>query len=359
MRPRVCLNMIVRDESAVIERCLHSVRPFIDAWVIVDTGSTDDTPARVAAALEGIPGGLHHRPWRNFADNRNEALELARAQAEYLLFIDADETLEVPSGEVLPALDGAAYSFETCYADLAYDRVGLVATRLPWRWHGVVHEYLDAGVPVAQPRLPGFRIRVRTDGARSRDPDKYLKDAALLEAALADDPANARNRFYLAQSYRDAGRLQDALLHYQQRAAQAGWDEETWYARYQCAVLLEGLQATRAEVTAAYLEAWEQRPSRAEPLVRLARHCRLAGAWQSAYLFAREAVALPPSGDRLFVEVAVHAWWSRDELALAAYYTGRTEEAAHLWRSLLAAPALPESERPRIERNLAFTRSGA
>ena len=42
---RLCLNMIVRDESAVIERCLASVRPHVDHWVIVDTGSVDDTRA--------------------------------------------------------------------------------------------------------------------------------------------------------------------------------------------------------------------------------------------------------------------------------------------------------------------------
>jgi glycosyltransferase involved in cell wall biosynthesis len=39
----VCLNMIVKNESKVIERCLRSVKGCIDYWVIVDTGSTDDT----------------------------------------------------------------------------------------------------------------------------------------------------------------------------------------------------------------------------------------------------------------------------------------------------------------------------
>ena len=62
----ICLNMIVRDEAAVIERCLASVRPYIDSWVIVDTGSLDDTPARIVSTMAGVPGELHHRAWRNF-----------------------------------------------------------------------------------------------------------------------------------------------------------------------------------------------------------------------------------------------------------------------------------------------------
>lgn len=65
-RARACLNMIVRIESAVIERCLASVRGHIDAWVIVDTGSTDDTKEKIRDALKGIPGALHECLWRNF-----------------------------------------------------------------------------------------------------------------------------------------------------------------------------------------------------------------------------------------------------------------------------------------------------
>jgi hypothetical protein len=30
----LCLCMIVKDEAAIIERCLRSVRPFISTWVI-------------------------------------------------------------------------------------------------------------------------------------------------------------------------------------------------------------------------------------------------------------------------------------------------------------------------------------
>ncbi len=37
------LSMIVKDESHVITRVLNSVTPYIDYWVIVDTGSTDGT----------------------------------------------------------------------------------------------------------------------------------------------------------------------------------------------------------------------------------------------------------------------------------------------------------------------------
>lgn len=72
--------MIVKNESHVIEPLLCSVAPFIDTWTIVDTGSDDGTPERIGRVMAelGIPGYLHHRSWRNFGENRTEALELAR-----------------------------------------------------------------------------------------------------------------------------------------------------------------------------------------------------------------------------------------------------------------------------------------
>jgi glycosyltransferase involved in cell wall biosynthesis len=355
---RICLNMIVRNEVAVIARCLASVKPWIDCWAIVDTGSTDGTQEIVRESMRDLPGELHERPWRNFGHNRSEALELARSRADYLLFIDADETLGAAPGAAWPALSEPAYSLEARFGELRYDRVSMVDTRLPWRWVGVLHEYLDAGKPVAQPRVPGFWIEVRAEGARSRDPAKYEKDAAILEAALAGDPENARYAFYLAQSHRDAGKLQLARQWYEKRASMGGWDEEAWYARFQAARLAELLGDESVRVTSGYLGAYEARPARAEPLVALARYFRFRHEWNSAYLFANVARAIPMPQDRLFVDATAYGWWGQDELALAAFYTGRRAEAARIWESLLAGAQLPASERPRIEKNLGFT-SGA
>ena len=41
--PRICLNMIVKNEEKIICRLLKSVLPLIDTYCICDTGSTDNT----------------------------------------------------------------------------------------------------------------------------------------------------------------------------------------------------------------------------------------------------------------------------------------------------------------------------
>ena len=80
----ICLNMIVKNESHVIEDTLESLYHVIDTYCIVDTGSTDNTVELILNFMEskGIDGKILHRPWVNFAHNRNEALAAARGMAD-------------------------------------------------------------------------------------------------------------------------------------------------------------------------------------------------------------------------------------------------------------------------------------
>ena len=359
---QLCLSMIVRNEAAVIARCLDSVRHLIGAWAIVDTGSSDGTQAMVRERLADLPGELIERPWVDFATNRNQALELARGHGDYALIIDADEIIELDRAVAFPQrLDAAAYYLRQRLADgeFEYRSAKLLRHDAGWRWHGVLHEY-----PAVQPTprielLDGLRVRSFPDGARSQRPqrEKYLADVAVLEDALQREPDHARYAFYLAQSLRDAGENARALQAYRRRIAMGGWDEEVWYARFQVAVLLEREGADAAAIIDAYLSAWDARPTRAEPLCELARYLRLKQRYASAYVHARAAAEIPLPADLLFLDLSVHRWRARDEQSIAAYYIGRHAESAALCDALLADPALPASERERVAANARFGRS--
>ena len=105
--------MLVKNEAPVIARCLASVRPLIDHWVVVDAGSTDGTPDIVRNVLSDIPGELHQRPWVDFGHNRSEALRLAQEHGDYTLMIDAGEVLELPPGFRMPHLNADSYVIES------------------------------------------------------------------------------------------------------------------------------------------------------------------------------------------------------------------------------------------------------
>lgn len=357
MKPTVCLNMIVKDEAAVIRRCLESVRPLIDTWVILDTGSTDGTQDVIREVFADLPGALHERPWKGFDVSRTEAIDLARAEADYLLFIDADDLMEVDSGFRMPRLTHDAYRVALHDGPIVHWRPALVSTRLPWRYVGVLHEYIECGTKYRLGTLRGANILSVGGGARLREGQrkKYLRDARILQEGLVKEPGNTRYVFYLAQSWRDAGEPEKSLTAYDRRAGMGGWAEEVFCARLYAARLAVQLERSPAEVIDRYLRAHESRPTRAEALCDLARHCRVDGRrWPLAYLFAKQAAAIPYPSDILFVEHAWYEWRALDELAIAAYWVGEYEESRQCCERLLKGGRLPAGERERVTRNLEF-----
>jgi hypothetical protein len=349
----VCLAMIARNEASVIARSLASAKPLVDAWVVVDTGSTDDTEAVARRAMEGVPGDVVHRSWRDFGANRTESIELARERADYVLVLDADDVLEYPPGARLPPLTEAGYQLVVHDGEVVYPRLQIFKSSLPWRYEGVVHEHAFCEGVERLARVDGIVYRRIGGGARSADPQKYMKDAALLEAESKRDPSNVRTVFMLAQSYEDGGELARALAQYERRALMGGWPEEVFLARLRAARVRAKMHLPTDAVIDAFLAAWRLRPHRAEPLFQLATICREAGDWLRAHGFALVASSLPfPRGDGLPVQHEVYAWRALDEYAAAC--VGLEEHAAAIdaCRRLLARE-LPPAERDRVAANLA------
>lgn len=366
MSPKICLNMIVKNEAHVIERCLRSIKPFIHSWLICDTGSTDDTLAIIRRMLGDLPGVLLQRPWVDFATNRNEALANAAAHAEYgdyALIIDADDTLEADPGFQWPVMTDDGYMLEIVDAgNTRYQRLALPRlTPGLWSWKGVLHEYLTTGGPYqAYPRIQGVRIlRLHNDGARSQLPqkEKFLNDAEILRQGLLKEPRNERYVFYLAQSYRDAGDLKNAIRTYERRVLMGGWSEEVYFSKLQIAKLTEQLSYSWRGVAGKYLDAYSYRPTRAEAPCELARYARLDDRFALGRDFGRIATLIESTNDVLFLDQSVYDWRSKDEWSISSYWCGEFAISRRLCLQLLKSPKLPKSERERVQKNLEFANS--
>lgn len=348
----ICLNMIVRNEAPVIRRCLASLRPLIDTWVIVDTGSTDGTQDIIRAELHDIPGTLHERPWHNFAHNRSEALELARGAADYSLIIDADDYLEL-AGLGSLTLTHDCYSLVIRDPPLSYPRKQLVNNRQQWFYRGVLHEYLECNEPHTSGHLD-LAIRRNHDGARRRDPGTYGRDAALLLEALRteSDPFLVRRyTFYLAQSFRDAGRFDLAIARYLQRAGQGGWEEEIFISLYQVARLKQRLGHASADVIAAFEAADAVTTTRAEALHGAARLCRIEARHAEGYAFAKRGLERPQPDGALFVEPWIYQYGLLDEYAVTASWVGQYAESHEACMKILASGHLPAEQLARVTDN--------
>jgi glycosyltransferase involved in cell wall biosynthesis len=317
---RLCLNMIVRNESAILERCLRSVADHIACWVIGDTGSTDGTRDLIRAffAERGIPGELHEFPFVDFEQARNEALTRARASPlgfDYLLLTDADMELVVRDRGFRRGLSAECYMLLQ-NAGISYYNNRLVRRDADARYVGVTHEYL---------RVVGRTERLETawfidhaNGSNRRE--KYERDLRLLTGALERDPDNARTVFYIAQTYRDAGQHAEAIPYFDRRAGMPGYEEEAWYARWQQARSYLKIEDEAAFLRTALI-AWNTRPQRAEPLFDLARFWRDRKQYDVACTFAELGLATPwPERDILFVDDYIYAAGLASEYAIAGYY---------------------------------------
>ena len=355
-RQTVCLCMIVKNEHHILRRCLDSVRGLIDTWLIVDTGSTDGTQQLATEYFHDLPGELVERPWRNFGHNRTESLQLASPKADYLLIMDADEYLEPAANFAWPEFTADAYDFQMLSGGLNYYKIQLIRSALPWRFEGVLHEYVTCDRTHTQEHMPHMQTIRKQEGARSRDPLTYQRDALLLEEALLTDPANARHMFYLAQSYRDARMPDAAIDRYRRRIAMGGWGEEVWYSLYEIANLLQAKGAPWSEVLDAYLATYAYRPGRAEPLYNIGKQYQAANNHAAALIFFTYALAIPyPKDDILFVNTEVYNSLLSLEYAVSCYWVGRHHEAIAVIDRLLLDASQPAERRELLQRNRQFS----
>ena len=352
-RRTICLVMIVKDEAHIVCEALESILSHIADYVIVDTGSTDGTLHTIRSffASREVQGRVFERAWKDFGWNRTEALSLARehSTSEYLWMLDADDLVE--GRPDLSALTADAYHLRFG-PDFEFWRLQIFRRTLPWRYVGVLHEYPACDLAASNSGwVEGeYWIRSRRLGSRSRDPRTYERDAALLEAALLDEPENSRHVFYLAQSYFDAGQPQQALAAYRRRIEMGGAPGEVFYSRYRVARCLELLDHPFEDVQQAFMDCFREHPDRAEPLVRAAARARDAGRLSDAHALASRATLIPkPKAGALFVDVGDYEHRALDEQAIAAFYLGRRAESFSICSELLDRRDLPDTERARVE----------
>jgi predicted GH43/DUF377 family glycosyl hydrolase len=338
MSESICLCMIVRNEAAILERCLQSVHGLIDSWVICDTGSTDGTQALLRSSLADVPGELHERPWVDFGHNRTELMELARGAADYLLLLDADMT--VHQRGPLPPLHLDAYLIRHS-GGLDYAVLRLVRGDRRWWYVGSTHEHIATDGRFEQGEIDALTLEHHADG--STRPEKLIRDLGLLKRDLARTPNSPRATFYLAQTLKELGEREAAIDAYRQRAELGGWEEEAFYAHLQ-----QGGLMARDDVAAAtpvLLAAWERRPSRAEPLYELARIHRRRGNFATAHMFASRGLEIPYPTDVLFIHRSVYEWGLRLERALSAAGLGWGEDARAGLHDIVSSAELPPEVR--------------
>lgn len=232
--------MIVKNESHIIVETLRNVCAAIrfTTYQISDTGSTDGTQGLIRDffAELGLSGELTEDAWVDFGTNRTQVLQKAYQKTDYVLMWDADD--RVHGTLVFPTpLDADEYGFRFQSGAMCFRRTQLFNNRKRWKYTGVLHEYaecLEARRPYQM--IEGdYYFAANSLGARALDPEKYAKDAAVLEAACLKaeaekDPIAARYAFYCANSYRNTSDREKTIEFYKKVLTMKGWLQEKYMA---------------------------------------------------------------------------------------------------------------------------------
>ena len=458
MTVRVCLNMIVKNESRIMSRCLGALMGLVDYICVCDTGSTDDTVEIIHAfCKEKIENGqltgyrVFHHPWKNFGvnrtwavhecqrwlmesyagtipgneDNKNpdehpdpqdqegpEGFMIGEADDEssppgefqvprilsksalhvleetVILFLDADMRFWVHPGMTETAFralkDTEKQSIhDRCLHDsnlmtlwknslknypltlvyqygnhIIYPNIRFIRGDTWIMCHGPTHEFY-AGTDITtgmgiEKKVIIHDCSIEDVGDGGAKSDKFTRDIRLLQDALREDPKNTRYWFYLANSYKNSGAIEDAIKAYKKRIDLKGWVEEIFMSHLymgECYELLED----RASAMLTYLQGYHALPVRSETLYRACVLSRKMGLYHVSQMMALQGKKIPiPSYPALFLETQVYTYLFDEEISIYSYYIHDYETGRKACEKIINDPHIDPDRKELAKSNLRF-----
>lgn len=364
---RVILNVMMKNEQPIMERCIRSALPIVDAVCYTDTGSTGDAFTILKKTIpSNIPWHAEIEPWQNFGHNRTYGLEQTRRFAEsmgwnldrtYILVIDADMILKIDPKFDKKPLVADAYQVEQNNGGCVYWNVRLLKISKQWHVLGRTHEYYNSNLMSHVDKTSLLFIDDRSDGCNRAD--KFDRDIKLLLEDLKENPRNSRSMFYLAESHRnrgqkDKGDYERSIEYYRLHIATGSWDEEMWWSHYAIGLCYERI-GDEGLMLKSHLEAYAKRPHRAEPLFKLAKYYRDRNSHHMAMIFFKKAVEIPfPKDDVLFVENDIYQFGALSEAGISAFYGGEKKLGEECVQTVLCKRNVPDIIRQMNYYNMRF-----
>ena len=362
------LCMIVKDEEAMIGRCLEAARDAVDEIVVVDTGSTDRT---IEIAERHGARVLHHAWDGDFSEARNVSFDAATG--DWVMYLDADEVLVAEDAQRLRALAGrtwreAFFLTETNHTGdiddgtaITHDAMRVFRNRPEYRFEGRIHEQIAQHLPAYLPERQE-RTTVRVEhfgylGAVRDTKDKTSRNLALLERQAAEGDDTPFLHFNLGSEYAATGDAPRALTHLA-RAWRAVRDDRSRQQRRLRARAGRPLRARAAQHRPPGRGRHRRRRG-AGDLPRLHRHRARAGTGRrrrrrprarggaAAPLPGDGRRAQPLLGDRGLRDLSRHSWRWPTCCAAAARWTRPRRRCAAACRSTPASwpPSTPTPPR--------------
>lgn len=319
--------MIVKNEEKNVEDCLRSVKSIADEIIVVDTGSTDNTKEVVQKYTDKV---FDFEWCDDFSAARNFSLE--KASCDFILWADADDILEAPGKIPLALKEGYdAYNFNILYGNDIFTHVRLFRNRKGVHFEGRVHE-----VPI----IDGLSFKAKTDlnvihkTQKHTTEDRTERNLRILQKSLEEKPSNTRTMFYLANTLREAGRIQESFEMYNRYLKVSDWKDERWMAlKFQAQIRMS--QKDYHTAIKILLRAIAEDDRWVESYYYLGECYFLLGEYQKCINWMNTAVNTPDHDSTMFKETRVYQDLPYRYLAAAYETLGDAKEALNYTQEAL------------------------
>ena len=221
---KISLCMIVRDEEAVLARCLESAKDFADEIIIVDTGSHDKT----AEIAHLYTKNIYPFVWKDdFALARNYAF--SKATGDYMIWLDADDVIPEKSRSLIPVLremlEKETPDIVMCPYDVGFDENGKPALSFfrerilkrseNFLWVGRVHECIAPRGKIAR-----CDFRISHLGSKK---ERGRRNLHIYQKWASEEPLSPRDKFYYGRELYYHGLYTEAIAILSEMLSGEGW----------------------------------------------------------------------------------------------------------------------------------------
>jgi len=240
----ISLCMIVKNEEAVLARCLESIKHVVDEIIIVDTGSTDSTKA----IAQSYTAKVYDFEWiQDFAAARNEAF--SKASCDYQMWLDADDVFPENSAiELLllketldPAIDIVTMKYHTHFDDhgnpiFISTRERLLKRKNGYTWQDPVHEFIPLIGNIMYSDIVVHHKKIKQDGFSTRNLEIYKNQEK------TGKPFTPRQLYYYARELKDHGQWINAAYYFEKFLnTKEGWIEDNIATCYNLSICYSAL----------------------------------------------------------------------------------------------------------------------
>lgn len=305
--------MIVKNEEAVLGRCLESISGIVDEIIVVDTGSSDGTK-RIARKFTK---NIYDFKWvDDFSKARN--FSFSKATKEYILWLDADDVVSEGDRNKLVELK-KTLAQDTDIVMMTYElghnthssRERLLRRDRNYQWQDPVHEYIPLFGKII--KRPDIKITHSAEHKNVKS-DRNLK---IYQSILQrDSTLSPRSKFYYARELKDHAKYAEAILFFENFLEEGkGWREDNISACFDIAICSNRLSQFE-KAHAALIRSFNYDAPRAEICCLLGYYYKNKSQFKAAATWFQIALNLPTNDEMGFVLRDYHGYIPAIELAV-------------------------------------------